>query len=121
MEPSEVTALTGGFGDALTAALDVMAFAHDLDITTATQGIPTTANPVVATKVSKTQLQPQASQVTQKLGTGSVKAPGISELIEKKPIIAPNSERKPFITETRELHKNPVRVKTIGLEFSRVI
>ncbi|XP_015601272.1 transient receptor potential cation channel subfamily V member 4 isoform X2 [Cephus cinctus] len=36
--------VTGGFGDALTAALDVMALAHDLDLSTATQGIPTTSN-----------------------------------------------------------------------------
>lgn len=104
MEPSEVTALTGGFGDALTAALDVMAFAHDLDITTATQGIPTTANPVAATKVSKTLQAQSQTQVTQNKSVvqGAGKASGISELIEKKPIIAGNSERKPFITETRE-------------------
>ncbi|XP_048506568.1 uncharacterized protein LOC105692131 isoform X1 [Athalia rosae] len=105
VEPSEVTALTGGFGDALTAALDVMAFAHDLDITTATQGIPTTANPLAPSKVSKTHLQPQPPiqqqpQVTQKPAQAPGKAPGISELIEKKPIIGANSERKPFITET---------------------
>ncbi|CAK9825541.1 Transient receptor potential cation channel subfamily V member 6 [Anthophora retusa] len=37
----QVSAVTAGFGDALTAALDVMAFAHDLDLSTATEGIPT--------------------------------------------------------------------------------
>lgn len=31
--------LTGGFGDALTAALDVMAFTHELDINGAAQGL----------------------------------------------------------------------------------
>lgn len=37
---TQVSAVTAGFGDALTAALDVMAFAHDLDLATATEGIP---------------------------------------------------------------------------------
>ncbi|XP_043488062.1 uncharacterized protein LOC122514992 [Polistes fuscatus] len=37
---NEVSALTAGFGDALTAALDVMAFAHDLDLSAdTTEGI----------------------------------------------------------------------------------
>ncbi|XP_066592095.1 transient receptor potential cation channel subfamily V member 5-like isoform X2 [Prorops nasuta] len=38
---AEVSAVTAGFGDALTAALDVMTFAHDLDISAVTEGIPT--------------------------------------------------------------------------------
>ncbi|XP_046414955.1 uncharacterized protein LOC124177005 [Neodiprion fabricii] len=105
-EPTGVTALTGGFGDALSAALDVMAFAHDLDITTATQGIPTTANPIGGAKLPKTQQKPQPQQqqqqqqVTEKAQVVIGKSPGISELIEKKAIIAGNSERKPFITDT---------------------
>ncbi|XP_029669571.1 uncharacterized protein LOC115239269 [Formica exsecta] len=37
----QVSAVTAGFGGALTAALDVMAFAHDFDLSTATEGIPT--------------------------------------------------------------------------------
>jgi len=37
----QVSAVTAGFGDALTAALDVMAYAHDFDLSTATEGIPT--------------------------------------------------------------------------------
>ncbi|XP_050466526.1 uncharacterized protein LOC126859345 isoform X5 [Cataglyphis hispanica] len=37
----QVSAVTAGFGDALTAALDVMAFAHDFDLSAATEGIPT--------------------------------------------------------------------------------
>ncbi|XP_012350046.1 uncharacterized protein LOC100868270 isoform X3 [Apis florea] len=40
VEP-QVSVVTAGFGDALTTALDVMAFAHDLDLSTATEGIPT--------------------------------------------------------------------------------
>lgn len=41
-EISASAGVTGGFGDALTAALDVMAFAHDIDLASATEGIPTT-------------------------------------------------------------------------------
>ncbi|XP_006610585.1 uncharacterized protein LOC102678884 isoform X4 [Apis dorsata] len=37
----QVSVVTAGFGDALTTALDVMTFAHDLDLSTATEGIPT--------------------------------------------------------------------------------
>lgn len=37
----QVSAVTAGFGDALTAALDVVAFAHDFDLSTATESIPT--------------------------------------------------------------------------------
>lgn len=46
----QVSAVTAGFGDALTAALDVMAFAHDFDLSTATEGIPTN----IDTKQAKT-------------------------------------------------------------------
>ncbi|XP_032691280.1 uncharacterized protein LOC116853977 [Odontomachus brunneus] len=41
VDQPQVSAVTAGFGDALTAALDVMAFAHDFDLSTATEGIPT--------------------------------------------------------------------------------
>nr|XP_015838709.1 PREDICTED: uncharacterized protein LOC658747 isoform X2 [Tribolium castaneum] len=37
--------LTGGFGDALTTALDVMTFTHDLDIVGASQGLNLATNP----------------------------------------------------------------------------
>ncbi|CAL7944538.1 unnamed protein product [Xylocopa violacea] len=42
LEEPQVSAVTAGFGDALTAALDVMAFAHDLDLPTG--GIPSTTD-----------------------------------------------------------------------------
>ncbi|XP_076629860.1 transient receptor potential cation channel subfamily V iav [Colletes latitarsis] len=41
VDEPEISAVTAGFGDALTTALDMMAFTHDLDLTTATEGIPT--------------------------------------------------------------------------------
>lgn len=40
MEVPEMSAVTAGFGDALSTALDMMAFTHDLDLATATEGIP---------------------------------------------------------------------------------
>ncbi|XP_078048657.1 transient receptor potential cation channel subfamily V iav [Augochlora pura] len=41
VEQPQVSAVTAGFGGALTTALDMMAFAHDIDLSTATEGIPT--------------------------------------------------------------------------------
>ena len=48
--------LTGGFGDALTTALDVMAFTHDLDIVSASQGLnlATNTKPVTTTTPTTT-------------------------------------------------------------------
>ncbi|XP_054004497.1 uncharacterized protein LOC128890222 isoform X1 [Hylaeus anthracinus] len=45
VDQPEVSAVTAGFGGALTTALDMMAFAHDIDLTTATEGIPTNIEP----------------------------------------------------------------------------
>ncbi|XP_033323669.2 transient receptor potential cation channel subfamily V iav isoform X1 [Megalopta genalis] len=41
VDQPQVSAVTAGFGGALTTALDMMAFAHDIDLSTATEGIPT--------------------------------------------------------------------------------
>lgn len=43
--------LTGGFGDALTAALDVMAFTHELDINGAAQGLNLANNVIPPKKI----------------------------------------------------------------------
>ncbi|XP_043583973.1 uncharacterized protein LOC122568367 isoform X3 [Bombus pyrosoma] len=61
VEP-QVSAVTAGFGDALTAALDVMAFAHDLDLSTATEGIPTNID--AKQSKSKTACKDQAKSAT---------------------------------------------------------
>lgn len=97
--------VTGGFGDALTAALDVMAFAHDIDLTTATEGIPTT-DP--AAKAAKSQQNhqtkvasnasafpqppiPKASSTclqttpTENHDLAQSKISGLTELIEPRP------------------------------------
>ncbi|XP_025075486.1 uncharacterized protein LOC105432571 [Pogonomyrmex barbatus] len=63
----QVSAVTAGFGDALTAALDVMAFAHDFDLSTATEGIPTNidAKQMKTTVQSKVALNEQQTKTTQ--------------------------------------------------------
>ncbi|XP_048262316.1 uncharacterized protein LOC125385208 isoform X4 [Bombus terrestris] len=58
----QVSAVTAGFGDALTAALDVVAFAHDLDLSTATEGIPT--NNDAKQSKSKTACKDQVKSAT---------------------------------------------------------
>ncbi|KAG6798689.1 hypothetical protein HZU73_06048 [Apis mellifera caucasica] len=68
VEP-QVSVVTAGFGDALTTALDVMTFAHDLDLSTATEGIPTNidakqSKPKSATKETKSTVNNQQNVTT---------------------------------------------------------
>ncbi|XP_029163221.1 uncharacterized protein LOC114934682 [Nylanderia fulva] len=91
----QVSAVTAGFGDALTAALDVMAFAHDFDLSTATEGIPTNID-AKQTKMTQpkatpndhqmktTQNNPETvtSQHKQTLGE-QTKLSGLTDLIDK--------------------------------------
>lgn len=58
----QVSAVTVGFGDALTAALDVMAFAHDFDLSAATEGIPTNID-AKQTKMTQPKAIPNDHQV----------------------------------------------------------
>lgn len=61
-----MSAVTAGFGDALTAALDVMAFAHDFDLSTATEGIPTNIDAKqIKTAQSKAAFDDQQTKTTQ--------------------------------------------------------
>ncbi|XP_053594306.1 uncharacterized protein LOC103575567 [Microplitis demolitor] len=46
MNEPQISATTAGFGDALTAALDVMAFSHDIDPTAEATGITSTIGPI---------------------------------------------------------------------------
>ncbi|KAG5317206.1 TRPV6 protein, partial [Pseudoatta argentina] len=62
----QVSAVTAGFGDALTAALDVMALAHDFDLSTATEGIPTNIDAKqIKTAQSKAALNDQQTKTIQ--------------------------------------------------------
>ncbi|KAK0177772.1 hypothetical protein PV328_001786 [Microctonus aethiopoides] len=54
-EISASAGVTGGFGDALTTALDVMAFTHDIDLTQVTDGI-TTSNAATEAKIQQSNL-----------------------------------------------------------------
>lgn len=58
--------MTAGFGDALTAALDVMAFAHDFDLPADTaEGIPAdTAEGIPADKANEKQWSKTQRKVT---------------------------------------------------------
>lgn len=90
----QVSAVTAGFGDALTAALDVMTFAHDLDLSTATEGIPTnidakqakTTEPRAGEQAKTTQNNPEAvtgvQPCKQTMGE-ETKLSGLTELIDK--------------------------------------
>ncbi|XP_076397457.1 transient receptor potential cation channel subfamily V iav isoform X2 [Megachile rotundata] len=72
VDEPQVSAVTAGFGDALTAALDVMAFAHDLDLSTATESIPTN----IDVKQSKPKV---VSSEQTKLTTNNQEKPSITE------------------------------------------
>lgn len=93
----QVSAVTAGFGDALTAALDVMAFAHDFDLSTATEGIPTNIDTKqIKTTQSKAALNEQQMKPTQnnpealasvqphkQLIEEQTKSSGLSNLVDK--------------------------------------
>ncbi|XP_046142105.1 uncharacterized protein LOC114873115 isoform X2 [Osmia bicornis bicornis] len=77
-----VSAVTAGFGDALTAALDVMAFAHDLDISTATGSIPTN----IDVKQSKAKIanDGETKLTTNNQDKGSIKGKSVPEIVNKQ-------------------------------------
>jgi len=93
----QVSAVTAGFGGALTAALDVMAFAHDFDLSTATEGIPTnidakqtkTAQSKAAlndqqqTKIIQNNSEVVASVQSYKQPGEQTKLSGLTDLIDK--------------------------------------
>ncbi|XP_076546096.1 transient receptor potential cation channel subfamily V iav [Osmia lignaria lignaria] len=77
-----VSAVTAGFGDALTAALDVMAFAHDLDISTATGSIPTN----IDVKQSKAKIanDGQTKLTTDNQDKASIIGKSVPEIVNKQ-------------------------------------
>lgn len=99
VDQPQVSAVTAGFGDALTAALDVMAFAHDFDLSNATEGIPTNIDAKqVKTAQSKAALNEQqiktkttqnnsealaSVQPHKQLIEEQTKLPGLTDLIDK--------------------------------------
>lgn len=79
----QVSAVTAGFGDALTAALDVMAFAHDFDLSTATEGIPTNIDAKQIKSVqSKAALNEQRTKTTRNNPEATASVQPHKQLIE---------------------------------------
>ncbi|XP_020287782.1 uncharacterized protein LOC109856664 [Pseudomyrmex gracilis] len=104
----QVSAVTAGFGDALTAALDVMAFAHDFDLSTATEGIPTN----IDAKQTKTTAQPNkaaAPSDQQQTKTTAQNNPGTAMSAQpyKQPIGEPS--RLSGLTELIDISNDPVK------------
>ncbi|XP_076664400.1 transient receptor potential cation channel subfamily V iav [Andrena cerasifolii] len=65
VEQPQVSAVTAGFGGALTTALDMMAFAHDLDLSTATEGIPTSIDAKQSKSKASSNDQTKSTQANQ--------------------------------------------------------
>ncbi|XP_012535675.1 uncharacterized protein LOC105836286 [Monomorium pharaonis] len=82
----QVSAVTAGFGDALTAALDVMAFAHDFDLSTATEGIPTNidAKQQIKAVQSKAALNEQQTKTIQNNPEAMASVQPNKQLIEEQ-------------------------------------
>lgn len=104
----QVSAVTAGFGDALTAALDVMAFAHDFDLSTATEGIPTN----IDAKQTKTTAQPNKAAPSDQQQTKTKTAqnnPGtvMSAQQYKQPIGEPS--RLSGLTDLIDMSNDPVK------------
>ncbi|CAH1154093.1 unnamed protein product [Phaedon cochleariae] len=88
--------LTGGFGDALTVALDVMAFTHELDINGAAQGLNLAQNVKPASKDTKQKDTPPINQINFETGisseaiTGSAMLGALSQLTESQGLMQPS-------------------------------
>lgn len=107
----QVSAVTAGFGDALTAALDVMAFAHDFDLSAATEGIPTN----IDAKQIKTTQQKAILNDHQMKTTQNNPETVTSVQSHKQPIGEPT--KLSGLTDLIDNSTNPVRdVKAMNLK-----
>lgn len=107
----QVSAVTAGFGDALTAALDVMAFAHDFDLSAATEGIPTN----IDAKQTKTTQQKANLNDHQMKTTQNNSQTVTSVQSHKQPIKEPT--KLSGLTDLIDNSTNPVRdVKAMNLK-----
>lgn len=96
--------MTAGFGGALTTALDMMAFAHDIDLSTATEGIPTN----VDAKQMKAKV-PNDQQINSTLNMPSTNV----QSADQKLIVITNGQQnqrtdlneKPAEPDVREMNK----------------
>ncbi|XP_031843575.1 transient receptor potential cation channel subfamily V iav isoform X2 [Nomia melanderi] len=84
IDEPQVSAVTAGFGGALTTALDMMAFAHDIDLSTATEGIPT--------NVDAKQMKPKVSNDEQINSTLNMPSTNVQSA-EQKLIVITNEQQ----------------------------
>ncbi|XP_026667863.1 uncharacterized protein LOC108623188 isoform X2 [Ceratina calcarata] len=86
---TETSAVTAGFGNALSAALDVMTFAHDLDLSSATEKIPSNVDPKQsnpkATSNDPNDQKKTPNVETKKLDTESISKPTNNREVNKEP------------------------------------
>lgn len=83
--------LTGGFGDALTTALDVMAFTHDLDIVGASQGLNLANNPKPTNTNKNIKVTSKVSTPLPPAGADISMMNTLSKLTESQVPVIPNS------------------------------
>ncbi|XP_063982771.1 uncharacterized protein Iav isoform X1 [Diachasmimorpha longicaudata] len=105
-EISASAGVTGGFGDALTAALDVMAFAHDIDLASATEGIPTTD---AASKAKSQQAKvPTSTSITTNQTDTQVQSCDTNHKIEELATVVKdqNREIEKTVTSSASMQKN---------------
>lgn len=103
IDEPQVSAVTAGFGGALTTALDMMAFAHDIDLSTATEGIPT--------NVDAKQMKAKAANDEQINSTLNMPSTNIQSADQKLIVITneqqnqrSDSSKKPAEPDIREMN-----------------
>ncbi|XP_015434191.1 PREDICTED: uncharacterized protein LOC107189994 [Dufourea novaeangliae] len=109
VEQPQVSAVTAGFGDALTTALDMMAFAHDIDLTTATEGIPTNTD---AKQLKAKVLNDEHTNATSNNQANvSTNVPSISE-----PLVVVTDEKQNDRSDLNKKPPQPVDIQKMNLK-----
>lgn len=108
-----MSAVTAGFGDALTAALDVMAFAHEFDLSTATEGIPTNIDARQTKTIPKAAPDHQPAKTT---GNNPETTTTTTSLQSHKQLIQMEETRLSALTDLIDKPIDPVNVKAMNLK-----
>lgn len=95
--------VTAGFGDALTTALDVMTFAHDLDLSTATEGIPTNIDAKQSKPKSATKEQTKSTVNNQQNVTTNIEP--LKSTTENVDDQTNNSREKKVTSQVAAVHE----------------
>ncbi|XP_016907461.2 uncharacterized protein LOC107994862 isoform X4 [Apis cerana] len=99
----QVSVVTAGFGDALTTALDVMTFAHDLDLSTATEGIPTNIDAKQSKPKSATKEQTKSTVNNQQNVTTNIEP--LKSTTENVDDQTNNSREKKVTSQAAAVHE----------------